>query len=71
MLPDHDALIAEGWTKNLGRPPRKLAIDGKRIEVILAGGLRPAGSWAAYGRGACRWTLEGNDFDIAYFREAK
>lgn len=68
---DEVALIEAGWTKNLGRPPNKLKAEGKRVSVILANGMKPEGSWAASGRNACRWTLEGNDFDIAFFREAK
>lgn len=53
-------------------PPEAI---GKRVRVLLANGepgrtdnnpMSPAG-WAAEGRGGCRWSIEGNPFDIAEY----
>jgi hypothetical protein len=45
-----------------GRCPREA--QGKRVRVTLRNGMRPPESWPADGKGACRWTLTGDEFDI-------
>jgi len=50
---------------NLGKMPADAA--GKRVRVKLANGLEPEASWAADGRGACRWSLRNFSFDIAFY----
>jgi hypothetical protein len=63
------------WRENHGRMPGLAA--GKRIVVELRNGSicgeQPVGSgspagWPADGKGGCRWSLEGSDFDIVRYR---
>lgn len=63
------------WQENAGTCPARAM--GKRVAVILRNGSvcgenpvangSPAG-WPADGKGACRWSLEGSDFDIVKYR---
>lgn len=51
---------------NPGHLPPEAA--GKRVRVRLRNGVvtKPEG-WAADGRGECRWSLTGHDFDIVAY----
>ncbi|MFC4256714.1 hypothetical protein GRI97_15685 [Altererythrobacter xixiisoli] len=51
---------------NTGRRPEAAA--GKRVNVTLRNGMRPAESWAADGRAGCNWSLNGHPFDITHFK---
>lgn len=53
------------WVTNLGELPR-FAV-GRRVRVRLRNGLQPVESWAADGKGGCRWTIEKHPFDIEFF----
>lgn len=69
-------MAAPRWRENKGRCPRDLVGTSKRVVVELANGTvcgkdavstaTPPG-WPADGKGACRWSLTGHDFDIARF----
>ncbi len=48
---------------NPGKCPREAA--GKRVRVELKNGRRPAESWAADGKFACNWALDGHPYSIA------
>lgn len=64
-----------GWIPNPGKLPKAAA--GKRVRVILERGKatmteaesddNPTG-WAADGKGACRWSITGHPFDIAFYK---
>jgi hypothetical protein len=56
------------WAPNLGKCPRFAA--GRRVFVRLRNGMRPAESWAADGRQACRWAIDNSPFDIVEFELA-
>lgn len=66
-----EALLADGWIRNTGRCPEEFQEDGKKIEVIMRSGYQAVGPWVAWGRGACRWSIEKFGFDIAFFRGVK
>lgn len=63
------------WHENAGTCPTRAM--GKRVAVILRNGSvcgekpvangAPAG-WPADGKGGCRWSLTGHDFDIVKYR---
>lgn len=69
--------LPKGFKVNPGRCPKEAA--GKRVLVILrysmaepkyANETRPdlSPGWAADERGACRWTLRNDPFDIIGYR---
>ncbi|QIG80078.1 hypothetical protein [Stakelama tenebrarum] len=65
MTPNPGHLPAEA----IGRRVRVRLANG-RIGRSDAGASSPPG-WAADGRGGCRWTRTGSDFDIAEYEVIK
>lgn len=63
-----------GWSRNAGRRPPNSA--GKRALVILATGKEPRyddnpmspPGWAVDGKGAARWTITGDPWDIVFYK---
>lgn len=51
--------------KSLGKLPKEA--QGKRVRVRLANGSLSKGTWAADGKGGCRWSLTGSPWDIAEY----
>jgi hypothetical protein len=60
-----------GWKANPGSRDRPKGTGGKKVDVVLAGGIMRSGWPASGGRPETRWTLIGSPFDIAWYRPAK